>query len=266
MNQDAPIITYRTPAQATRPDAWLCPSLYVHFRVAMTIIEASGRARRGKYDDEAWRKHSARIRELLEHSGVQVEVENADVMGTLDSPFIVAGNHMSTFETFALPSIIAPYCPVTFVVKRSLVEYPVFKHVLLSRNPIVVDRENPREDLAVTLRGAVDRAKDGQSIIVFPQTTRAAEFIPSEFNTIGVKMARRAGVPVVPLALKTDAWTNGRWIKELGRIDTGKKVRFSFGQPLTVSGNGRAEHEQIIEFIEGKLKAWTEEEARQQKP
>ena len=266
MENGPPNVTYRTPDHAARLDARLCPTFYLHFRVVMTILEAAGRAKRGKYDEEAWRKHSNRIRELLEHTGVRVEVEDASVLGRLDSPFILVANHMSAFETFALPGIVTPYCRVTFVVKRSLVEYPVFKHVLLSKNPIVVDRENAREDLAATLNGAVDRVQNGQSIIVFPQTTRVAEFNPAEFNTIGVKMARRAGVPVVPLALKTDAWANGRWIKDMGRIDTRKKVRFSFGIPLTVTGNGREEHAQIVDFIEGKLQVWAEEEARRKGP
>lgn len=254
-------ITYRTPKGTARLDARLCPSLYVHFRVFMTIIEAAGRAKRGKYDSEAWGKHGTRIQELLEHTGAVVTVENADVMKQIDGPFIVAGNHMSTFETFALPGIITPYHPVTFVVKRSLVEYPIFKDVLLSRNPIVVDRVNPREDLVKILNGAVDRVRDGQAIIVFPQTTRAEQFIPEEFNTIAVKMARKAGVPVVPLALKTDAWPNGRWIRDLGRIYPRRPIRFCFGEPMEVTGNGREQHEKIIHFIEGKLKEWGGEQA-----
>ena len=262
MNDSAPRISYRTPDHAPRIMARVLPSLYVHFRVFMTIIEASGQAKRGKYNDEVWRKHSERIRELLEHTGVRVEVENAEVMGRLETPFIVAANHMSTFETFALPGIIGPYCRVTFVIKRSLVEYPIFKHIMLSKNCIVVDRVNPREDLQVALKGAEDRVRGGQSVIVFPQTTRASHFDPATFNTIGVKMARRAGVPVVPLALQTDAWGNGRRIKDLGRIDPSRKVRFSFGEPMEVSGNGRAENDRIIRFIEDKLETWRKEDAR----
>jgi 1-acyl-sn-glycerol-3-phosphate acyltransferase len=40
---------------------------------------------------------------------------------------------MSTLETFVLPYLIAPHRPMTFVVKKSLVEYPVFKHVMRAR-------------------------------------------------------------------------------------------------------------------------------------
>ena len=78
---------------------------------------------------------------------------------------------------------------------------------------------------------------------------KAAKLDPSEFNTIGVKLAKRAGVPVVPIALKTDAWGNGKHLKDFGKIDPSKKVRFVFGRPLLVSEQGGEEHRAIIAFI-----------------
>jgi len=41
---------------------------------------------------------------------------------------------------------------------------------------------------------------------------RTVAFDPALFTSIGVKLAQRAGVPVVPLALLTDAWGNGRLV------------------------------------------------------
>ena len=60
----------------------------------------------------------------------------------------------------------------------------------------------------------VEHLKNGTSVIVFPQKTRAAEFNPEEFNSIGVKLAKRAGVPVQPLALDTSFWGRGKFISE----------------------------------------------------
>ena len=224
----------------------------------MTIIEAAGRAKRGVYDAETWRRHSARIRQLVEQSGVRFVVEGGSALDEVDPPCIIVANHMSMLETLVLPSLVAPHFPVTFVVKRSLVEYPVFKHVMRSQDPIVVGRENPREDLAALLKGTEERAARGKSLIVFPQTTRSDRFDPATFNTVGIKMARRAGVPIVPLALKTDAWANGRYLKDFGRIRPSIPARFCFGSPITVTGNGRREHQQIVEFIQEKLGQWTE--------
>ncbi|MBW2177934.1 MAG: hypothetical protein JRH03_13480, partial [Deltaproteobacteria bacterium] len=47
------------------------------------------------------------------------------------------------------------------------------------------------------------------SVLVFPQTTRGLRFDPDKFNTLGIKLARRAKVPVIPVAVKADAWGVG---------------------------------------------------------
>jgi 1-acyl-sn-glycerol-3-phosphate acyltransferase len=94
------------------------------------------------------------------------------------------------------------------------------------------------------------------SVVVFPQTTRTHEFDPEQFSTIGVKLARRAGVPIVPMALRTDAWDNGRLFKDFGRIHPSRTVHFEFGASLEVQGRGAEEHEAVSDFIRTRLKAW----------
>jgi 1-acyl-sn-glycerol-3-phosphate acyltransferase len=158
-----------------------------------------------------------------------------------------------------LPIVIHPIRRVTFIVKDSLLAYPVFKHVLSARDPIVVGRTNPRQDLKTVLEGGMARLQKGVSVIVFPQTTRTRSFDPKKFNTIGVKLAQRAGVPVVPLAVLTDAWGNGKYLKDFGRIDPSRKVCFAFGKPMRVEGRGAAENQAVKDFIARKLEAWRAE-------
>ncbi|MBE0583892.1 MAG: 1-acyl-sn-glycerol-3-phosphate acyltransferase, partial [Desulfofustis sp.] len=162
---------------------------------------------------------------------------------------------LSVMETVLLPSLTLPYGPVTFVIKQSLLEVPVFKHVMKSCDPIAVTRTNPRNDLKIVLSQGGSRLAEGISVIIFPQTTRTA-FQPEQFSSIGVKLARQAGVPIVPLALVTDAWENGRWLKDFGRIRPERAVRFAFGRPLTVTGKGAEEHQQVISFIQEHLERW----------
>lgn len=140
--------------------------------------------------------------------------------------------------------------------KQSLVEYPVFRHIMRSRDPITVGRSNPRDDLKAVLEGGAEKLKAGSSIIIFPQTTRTPVFDPASFNTIGTKLAKKAGVPVVPFALKTDAWGNGKYLKDYGRIIPSRPVHFAFGKPLIIQDRGAEEHAAIIAFISGKLKEW----------
>ncbi|MFP4657121.1 MAG: 1-acyl-sn-glycerol-3-phosphate acyltransferase, partial [Desulfonatronovibrionaceae bacterium] len=104
----------------------------------------------------------------------------------------------------------------------------------------------------------VKRLNAGISIIIFPQTTRSSDFHPAQFNSMGIKLAKRAGVPAVPVALKTDAWSTGRILKDYGRIIPSRVVRFAFAPAMTVAGSGKEEHEKCVEFISERIKTWKE--------
>jgi len=172
-------------------------------------------------------------------------------------PVLFIGNHMSTLETMILPCIIGPHKELTFVVKESLVKHPLFGDVMKSRDPIVVGRTDPRKDLEAVMNGGVEKMTNGVSIVIFPQSTRSVEFKPDEFNSLGVKLAKKAGVYVVPVALKTDFWGNGKLIKELGPIDRHKPIFIKFGEPFQVRGNGKEENQKIIDFITSSLDEWS---------
>ncbi|MCY2988818.1 MAG: lysophospholipid acyltransferase family protein [Planctomycetota bacterium] len=233
------------------------PSFFFYCQDSVIVLKASWRAKHGRYDTAAWVASSRKVLRALESVGVKFEITGVDNIRKLDAPGVFIGNHMSILETFVLPAIIAPFRDTTFVVKQSLVEYPVFKHVMRSRNPVTVTRTNPREDLRAILEGGEQRLKAGISIVIFPQTTRTTVFDPTDFNSIGVKLAKKAGAPIVPIALKTDAWGNGRYLKDFGRIGPASKVHFAFGEPLWVKDRGREEHEQIVRFISDKLTEWS---------
>lgn len=232
------------------------PSLFYYTEFLVYVFRYSSLAKQGHYGAEEWWYSSLLAMQGLEKVGVEIEVTGTKLLATVEGPCVFIANHMSTLETICLPAVIQPYKDCTFIVKRGIVEYPVFKHIMLTRDPIVVDRTNPREDLKVVLEEGCKALERGRSVVVFPQTTRAVLFDPEQFNTIGVKLAKRANVPVIPLALKTDAWGIGTLVKEFGRIDPTKKVHMAFGAPLTIAGRGADEHRQIIEFIQQQLQGW----------
>jgi 1-acyl-sn-glycerol-3-phosphate acyltransferase len=248
--------TYTTGGQARRWLAGLWPSLAFYSRILSIVFRASAKARQGIYDDAAWSASSLETIRALEHVGARLDISGLDHVAALEGPCVFTGNHMSTLETFVLPALLVPFKRTTFVVKQSLVEYPVFGHVMRYRDPITVRRTSPRDDLKSVLEGGAERLAKGISIVIFPQTTRTAAFDPIKFNTIGVKLAKRASVPVIPFALKTDAWGNGWLHKDFGRIDLSQTVHFAFGAPLRIADRGSEEHEAIIRFISAHLTEW----------
>ena len=233
-----------------------CPTAVFYSKILGIVYRASKLAKKDLYDDQRWIESSITTVRSLEFVGGRFDLQGLDVIKPLQSACVFIGNHMSILETFVLPCLIQPHRDVTFVVKESLITYPLFGQVMRSRQPVVVGRDNPREDLKTVLEEGQKRLEANISIIIFPQTTRSVEFDPKKFNTLGVKLAKRCNVPVVPFALKTDAWGLGRRLKDFGPIRPEKTVHIHFGEPMRVEGSGKQEHNVVVEFIEKNLAEW----------
>jgi 1-acyl-sn-glycerol-3-phosphate acyltransferase len=247
---------YQSPVLKQSLLARFFPTFTFYCTLIFIVLKASKVAQKGVYGDDDWVESSYAVLRSLEKVGVRVDVSGIDNVKNTVGPVIIVGNHMSMMETLILPGIVQPIKPLTFVVKEALLNYPVFKHVMRSRNPVAVTRINPRQDLKTVLSEGVDRIENNISVVVFPQTTRAHSFDPSQMSSIGVKLAKKAGVTIIPLALKTDCWENGRKMKDFGRLNLSKTAYFSFGPPLVITGKGDNEQEQINSFISSKLAEW----------
>lgn len=248
--------TYQSPVYPASKLYTAFPGLaFYHLLFWGPVTWLAIRGAKGKCDDAAWVYGSAWVGDILEKLGGRIDIQGQDNFRT-GGPYVFIANHMSTLETFLLPGILRPCGPVTFVVKKSLTTMPFFGPIMRSRDPIAIGRKNPREDLANVLKGGVERLKKGISIVVFPQSTRSIRFDKKIFNSIGIKLAKAADVPFIPLALKTHAWGQGKKIKEAGRIRPDLPVRFCFGKPVKVTGPGKNEHQQACDFIEETLSRW----------
>ena len=248
--------TYRSPPRRPSLLARALPSWAFYPKFLRIVWKAGVFAKRSHYGYREWTQSSVDVMRALESVGVRFEITGIERIQKLRTPFLTVGNHMSTLETAVLPSVIQPIHNVTFVVKQSLLEYPVFKYVMRSRDPVAVSQSNAREDLKTMLVEGSARLNRGVSLVVFPEGRRTPVFDPARFNTIGVKIAQRTGAPIVPLALDTGAWGIGKWISDFGKIDPSRLVRFAFGEPMTVHGRGAEEHQACIDFIQTNLREW----------
>ncbi len=246
---------YQTTGKKCSVFARLFPTAFFYSHLIWIVLRAGWLAKRGRYDDAEWEASSQNVLRKLEATGVYIEVDGLEHVENNKEAMVFVGNHMSMMETVVLPCLIRRTKPVTFVIKESLLHFPVFKYVMRSRNPIAVTRNNPRKDLKMVLTEGCSRLAEGISIIVFPQTTRQIAFNPAQMSTIGVKLAQKSEVPIIPIALKTDAWKNGSWLKDFGRITPQKKAQFCFGAPILSSEDNK--HEKINNFIAEKLKEWS---------
>lgn len=251
--------SYHTPVKASLSfieKLRLDSRIYFASKYAAIVLRTRKEAIRKEYDTKAWTDSSLEILRFCENAGGVFHITGMENITKSQGPILFISNHMSTLETMILPCIIGTQKELTFVVKESLVKHPLFGDVMRSRNPIIVGRTDPRKDLEAVMIGGVDLLNKGISIVIFPQSTRSVEFNLEEFNSLGVKLAKKAGATVVPIALKTDFWGNGKLIKEIGPLDHKKHIHIKFGEPMKITGNGKEENQRIIDFIRTSLEEW----------
>jgi len=211
---------------------------------------------KGLYDDEAWSDSSIEVLKSFERCRAHFHISGLDHVRALTGPVVFVSNHMSTFEAMILPGLINPIRPCTYVVKEKLMNGLLWGPIMRARAPIAVTRADPRKDLDTVMGEGARILSEGRSIIIFPQGTRTDVFSRAGLNSLGVKLASRAGVPVVPVAVKTDYWGNSPLFRGFGPVHRDRPVMIEFGAALPVSGRGKAEHEAVLDFIEGRLRQW----------
>jgi len=255
-----PEAEYHTPPG--RPTSRLCRLLLrftrvpFYYHVLNLIFRSRAEARRGEFDAFALARKGRETFDRIEFCGGLVHLSGLDVVRRTPGPVVLIGNHMSTLETFALACLVLPDKPMTFVVKESLTTGWLFGPVMRACNPIVVGRASAREDLATVMAEGPERLAAGTSVCVFPQSTRSRELVVSQFNTLGARLAHRANVPIVPIALKTDLWGTGKVIRDVGPVDISLDVFIAFGEPIPAGLSPKESHQQVLDFLKQRLPEW----------
>ena len=252
--------SYDTPPDAPK-SVWyrlLLKNRWYFYVNNFGIFCRTGRCgRRGELTKERQISYSNENLRLVERCGGKVHLRGLDNLRALDGrPVVLIGNHMSLLETALFHAVAREYLDFTFVIKQSLLTVPFFRDIMRSLGAIPVGRENPRDDLRAVLGDGKKVLESGRSIIIFPQSTRSETFDAAKFNSIGIKLAKSAGVRVLPFALKTDFLGNGKYLRDMGPVRPKRGVYFEFAPARAVEGNGQALQQEIIGFIQSRLASW----------
>lgn len=261
MNQQDLLPRYETPdgfciKRSQRGNRWSFFAGYLRI-----VAESRKLALKGCFDDLMWRDMAFRIMELIEHHGGHFIIEGLDGLTEEKPPFVYVGNHMSNLETQILSAVTSPFSLFSCVVKESLTR-GYYSPIMKAVSHIAVTRDNPGEDLKRVMEGGTRFLKEGRSLMIFPQTPHGngktredGTFTPASFNSLGAKLAARAGCSLVPIAVKTDFWGNGGFFSYFGSISPEKKIHLSFGKALKAEGRAKAAHRESVEFITQKLQS-----------
>ena len=160
---------------------------------------------------------------------------------------VVLSKHQSAWETIALQQILPPLC---YVLKRELLRVPFFGWGLASIPGIAIDRAAGKDAMSQVVEQGRARLKEGLWVVVFPEGTRVAPGTTRRYKPGGAILAKRAGVPVVPVAHNAgEFWKRNAFIKRPGEIVV------SIGPVITVKG-------EKAEAVNERAEAWIEAEMR----
>ncbi len=147
---------------------------------------------------------------LLALAGSRVTVRDKDNIPE-NVPVVFVANHQSNFD---IPLIMAHIGrPVGFIAKDSMEKFPFINKWMGYIHCVSIKRGSPREAAAAINRG-IANLKAGHSMVIFPEGTRSPDGSLLEFKAGALKLATKANVPIIPVAINgsIDMMRKGSWI------------------------------------------------------
>lgn len=185
-------------------------------------------------------------RQWLRLSGARVRVRGREHLDPKQS-YVFVINHRSYLDTATAFCYLGRR--IGLLAKKELLKVPILGYGMGYVNIMAIDRSN-RERAIETVQAATERLRSGVSFAVFAEGTRArpGQFLP--FKKGAFYMAKDAGVPVVPVAMKNTDVMMG---KGTGTARPGT-IEMVILEPIPTAGLSTDEDvEQLIEKAHSRI-------------
>jgi len=142
------------------------------------------------------------------YAGMDLEVTGEAFLEAV-RPAVFIFNHQSYLDGVILARLLRH--DVTAFCKKELAQNPLIGPFMRANGAIFVDRENPHAARA-QLQSAAGALKEGRSVAIAPEGTRSMDDQLAPFKHGAFVLARKTGVPVVPVVLHNsgDALPRGK--------------------------------------------------------
>jgi len=128
-----------------------------------------------------------------------------------DGAAMVCSNHSSMLDPLFVAYAFGIGYHLHFIAKIELFKIPVVSFVVSKLGAISVDRE--MKDVE-TIKRTLSYFKQGEKVAIFPEGTRASAYDEVEARSGAVKIAERAGIPIVPIFVPRKK----KWFRKLPLI------------------------------------------------
>ena len=180
-------------------------------------------------------------------AGVKIVVENRAKLVD-DQPYVFVANHASSLDIWAMFLVLPRR--IRMLAKKQLARIPLFGWGMWAGRFIFIDRQN-----AVAARRSIDEAgrriHDGESVLIFPEGTRTRDGTLGPFKKGSFHLAVKAGVPIVPVALRgtRELMQRGSFLLRSGTITA------VVGEPIPTQGLGEEERANLSERVHSVVEA-----------
>ncbi|MFL0197562.1 lysophospholipid acyltransferase family protein [Clostridium sp. WILCCON 0269] len=115
-----------------------------------------------------------------------------------DSTCLFVSNHQGFLD---IPIIISSIDrTVGFISKKEITKFKLITYWMRQIKCVFIDRKSIRESMK-SINEAIETLKKGHSMVIFPEGTRSKGPSIGEFKKGSLKLALKAKVPVVPIAI-----------------------------------------------------------------
>jgi len=189
-------------------------------------------------------------------SGVSIVVEGAEHIAA-DRAQIIASNHQSWYDVFALSAILPKR--FRFIAKAELRKIPLFGLAWESAGHISIERQDRSKAIAALDKAAQLVRSDNSAIMIFPEGTRSVDGRLQPFKKGAFMLALRTGLEIVPAAVigSRAVQKKGDWRVRAGTII----VRF--GEPIDATQFDEAHREQLSELVRERMEVLLQHPDRQ---
>ena len=165
-----------------------------------------------------------------------------------DKPLIFCANHFSNWDPLVVSTSLQ--LPFRYIAKSTLFKAPVVKIFMKWFECIPVDRDS--RDV-VSLRSAINAAKEGQPVMIFPQGRRVIGEVPKcEDAKKGVAlMIASTGAVVVPLGLYAKGYKAG--IFKRFYVNIGKPITPETYRPIIDEGDKATRFDRLTDYVFGEV-------------
>ena len=166
-----------------------------------------------------------------------------------EGPVVYVSNHLGYGD---IPTYCAALNTIQFgfIARDDLGKIPVYGTWIKNVRSVMMNREDARSSLR-SIEEGIELIKRGFSLLIFPEGTRSKGGPIQEFKRGSLRLATKAGVPVIPLTMMGTS----QMFEERGIITKGAQVKIVIHPPIETAGMEKSRASNLAKEVEDIVKS-----------